>query len=261
MTRNLNVGNIKIRKNFRTFRLAVVEGSDFAATCLGNALSGPVFRKVGATWTFSIGAAITFLGLPYIAFILRESVVKKKEAKKEESENGVMELIKNSVNFVLEGFRAVVKQREGRRRPFIILTYCIYTIALFANIGAEGGHRIYFAERKYDWTEDEMTVYYTLSRLTCWFGLWVLVPVLTKSVKLSDISLCILSAGVTATGYFLPVFTGSKEWLRIGNYVLNWFSFSSYILILQPILYITCRYPMNSFFPLLSCSLSKVHVF
>ena len=226
--------------NFRTFRLAVVEGMDFATTSLGNALSGPVFNSVGLTWTFIIGAIITFLGCPYIAFILEESLVKTKNVD-EEKEKGD-HVIKKAFLFVLEGFKAIVKPREGKRRPFIIMIIFVYTIVIFAQVGAEGPHRIYFAKKKYDWTENELTVFYTINRLLGWLGLWVFVPLMTKGFKLSDCSIAIISALVASLGYFLPIFTGTKKWLTVGSYVLNWYSFSCYLCVLSPVIYITSRY-------------------
>ena len=217
---------------------------DFAATFMGNALSAPVFVRLGATWTFLIGALLTFLGLPYIVFILRESVVAHKKDSTEDDQ-GLLALIKKAVLFTLEGFKALLKPREGWRRGFILIIYLVYTLHMFANIGAEGGHKMYYAKKKYDYKEPELTVHYTFNRVASMIGLLMLVPLLTRGLKLSDISLGILSAGVSAVGYFLPVFTGSQSWFRAGSYVLDWFSFSSYLLALSPVLFLTCRYILH----------------
>ena len=75
---------------------------------MGNALSAPVFVRLGATWTFLIGAFLTFLGLPYIVFFLRESVVAHKKDSTEDDQ-GLLALIKKAVLFTLEGFKALLK--------------------------------------------------------------------------------------------------------------------------------------------------------
>ena len=216
---------------------------DFASTSLGNAISGPVFNSVGLTWTFIIGAIITFFGCPYIAFILKESLVKTKDVD-EDKEKGE-HIIKRSFLYVLEGFKAILKPREGKRRTFIVMIVFVYTIEIFALVGAEGPHRIYFAKKKYDWTENELTVFYTISRLLGWFGLWVVVPLMTKGFQFSDCTVAIISALFTSSGYILPIFTGTNAMLTVGSYVLNWFSFGSYLCVLSPVMYITSRFELG----------------
>lgn len=240
---------------FRTFRLSVVEGTDFATSSIGGALSGPLFNMIGAFWVFFIGGFVVFWGLPYIVFVLKESVTTpEREEKTNESES----LIKEAFLYVIEGLRAIVKPRVGRRRLFILLVVCIYALTMFSRIGNEGPHRIYFAQKKYGWSENELTLFFTLDRLASWFGLWVVVPIMTKALMLHDCTIGIISALITAVGssstptlkiysdilflgYFLPIFTSSKEWISIGSYILNWFSVSSYLLMFSPLMYVTAR--------------------
>ena len=44
------------------------------------------------------------------------------------------------------------------------------------------------------------------------------------------------------SGFLLPVFTDTAEWARLGSFVLNWFTVSSLLGILSPILIIATRY-------------------
>ena len=45
----------------------------------------------------------------------------------------------------------------------------------------------------------------------------------------------------TFAGFLLPVFTNTTEWLRIQSFVLNWFTLSSLLAVLQPVLIIATR--------------------
>ena len=195
------------------------------------------------------------MGLPYIAFVLKESVNPVELKESNQKSDGIL---RQALLYVLDGLKTVVKPREGRRRLFIFLVVCIYALTMFSRIGNEGPHRIYFAQKKYGWSENELTLFFTLDRLASWFGLWVVVPIMTKALMLHDCTIGIISALITAVGssstptlkiysdivflgYFLPIFTSSKEWISIGSYILNWFSVSSYLLMFSPLMYVTAR--------------------
>ena len=45
----------------------------------------------------------------------------------------------------------------------------------------------------------------------------------------------------TFAGFLLPVFTNTTVWLRIQSFVLNWFTLSSLLAVLQPVLIIATR--------------------
>ena len=137
-------------------------------------------------WVFIIGALVVFMGLPYIAFVLKESVNTEENQEDKNEHKGV---IKGAFIYTFEGLKAVVKPRDGGRRFFILLVVSIYALTTFSRIGNEGPHRIYFAQKKYGWSESKLTLFFTLDRLASWFGLWVVVPIMTKGLKLTDCSI------------------------------------------------------------------------
>ena len=56
----------------RTFRLAVVEGTEFGSASIGNLISGPIFSKTGFTGVFVTSAVFNMLSLSWIMFFLKE---------------------------------------------------------------------------------------------------------------------------------------------------------------------------------------------
>jgi len=62
---------------------------------------------------------------------------------------------------------------------------------------------------------------------------------------LPDIPIAIVSLTFLAIGYTLPVFTNADEWLSIGSFSLNWFSFSSIFGILNGCISIITRSAMS----------------
>ena len=98
--------------------------------------------------------------------------------------------------------------------------------------------------------------------------LFILVPVLTSWINLSDntiaIIACLLSAtgevggrgslseGVAGSGFILPAVTGTTVWAEVsdgflGHFVLNWFSVGSLLCLLAPVTTITTRWVLQTF--------------
>ena len=112
----------------RTFRLAVVEGTDFAAAGIGYFLSGPLFNAVGYTGVFGISIFVGALPCIWIIFFLKESVTKKKDEEKEQTEDNenstqlqsiclkLLRFVKTSFLYLIDSLRTLVKPRQGYRR-------------------------------------------------------------------------------------------------------------------------------------------------
>ena len=109
-----------------------------------------------------------------------------------------------------------------------------------------------------------MSTYLFDYRLGYMLSLWILVPIMTNWMSLSDnmiaIIACLLSAtgrmissitknnneSLLSLGFILPAVTGSEVWLDVrndflGHLVLNWFSVGSFFCLLSPVTTITTR--------------------
>ena len=144
----------------RTFRLAIVEGTDYASVSIGNLISGPLFVSIGYFGVFGMASSCNVIALLYLVFFIKESVYKTKseedssndkEIKTENSSRSFFQLVKTSVFYVLEGVKTVIKKREGYRRLFIFLGIFIYTMTIFVYSGTEGSTRIYYSQERFQY--------------------------------------------------------------------------------------------------------------
>ena len=134
-------------------------------------------------------------------------------------------------------------------------------------------------QAKYGWTEQEMSTYLFDYRLGYMLSLWILVPIMTNWLSLSDnmiaIIACLLSAAgrreilqrpplsldqilptamslCKPPGFILPAVTGPEVWLEVrndflGHLVLNWFSVGSFLCLLAPVTTITTRSTISQY--------------
>ena len=138
----------------RTFRLAIVEGTDYASVSIGNLISGPLFVSIGYYGVFGVAAFLNLLAILYLVFYLKESVDLSKLRKNNEKDGtndsrSFVNIVKTSVFYVLEGVKTVIKKREGYRRVFLFLGMFIYTLTIFVYSGTEGSTRIYYSQERF----------------------------------------------------------------------------------------------------------------
>ena len=236
----------------RTFRLAIVEGTDYASVSMGNLISGPLFVSIGYFGVFGLASSCNVIALLYLVFFIKESVHKtKSEADKSNNEGkhdeektssrSFCKIIKTSVLYVLEGVKTVIKKRDGYRRLFVFLGIFIYTMTIFVYSGTEGSTRIYYSQNKYKLTANEVTSLMFVAKIGCWISLWVLLPFMKKVLKLSDSTTALVAIISTSTGFILPVCTGTTQWFKVGSFVGNWFSLSLIFCSLSPSLMLIIR--------------------
>ena len=138
----------------------------------------------------------------------------------------------------------------------MIVLLCIFNFAcyIFTYNGTEGTHRYYFAQRKYGWSEQEMSTYLFDYRIGYMVSLWILIPILTRVLGLADTTIAIMACITSSVGFILPAVTdlsvtspADSEWYRDGSFVLNWFSLGSFLCLLSPVTTITTRYSCTEY--------------
>ena len=264
----------------RTFRLSVIDGLDYGSTSIGTLIAAPLFLHFGYYAVFGGSAGCCLLGLLYLSCFVKESLGMKTEDSAQEdmplqpaaenvsgygSQADVVQTTQEdestnwfwfSINFVFNSFRTVFKSRRGPRRAILLLGVLNFALYIFTYNGTEGTHRYAFAQRKYGWSEQEMSTYLFDYRLAYLIATWFLVPLLSKVLGLADTSLAILSSTMSAIGFFLPAFTdggvkpeNTTVWWRSGTFVFNWFSLSSFVCMMSPITTIATRSIISSVVP------------
>ena len=216
---------------FRTFRLSVVGGVDYGSTSVGTLVSGPLFLSLGYYGVFGISALCNIAALSYIVGYLEESNMPESKREKGRTddlaggENTMTEqqnnrsnknIVSRSILYALQGFITVVKQRDGLRRPFILLGLLSYTCYMCVYGGTQLATRIYFGrsyfmftflstvtfpsvENKYGWDEDNVTTFLFCYKIGCWISLWTF-PLLARSCRLTDNTIAIIASVTTAAG-------------------------------------------------------------
>ena len=260
----------------RTFRLAVVDGLDYVSTSIGTLTAAPLFLAYGYYSVFGASALCCLLALLYLGLFVKESLGMKVDSEEaevdgasedfplqESSEGGrgygstgsstVTESQEDnwfwsSIKFVFDSFKTIFKPRRGPRRAILFLGILNFACYIFTYNGTEGTHRYAFAQRKYGWSEQEMSTYLFDYRVAYLVATWLVVPILSRAMKLPDPYLAIISAGVSAVGFCLPAFTDrdvppeeTTVWLKSGTFVLNWFSLASFVCMLSPVTTIATR--------------------
>ena len=260
----------------RTFRLAVVDGLDYVSTSIGTLTAAPLFLAYGYYSVFGASALCCILALLYLGIFVKESLGMKVESEKAEVEGALEDFplqesseggrgygstvsttvsetqeenwFWSSIKFVFDSFKTIFKSRRGPRRAILFLGILNFACYIFTYNGTEGTHRYAFAQRKYGWTEQEMSTYLFDYRVAYLVATWLVVPLLSRVLKLPDPYLAIISAAVSAVGFCLPAFTDrgvppeeTTVWLRSGTFVFNWFSLASFICMLSPVTTIATR--------------------
>merc|ERR1719369_2735228 len=130
---------------------------------------------------------------------------------------------KSSFAFTFDSLKTVLKPREGARRLIVLLGIFNFACYIFTYNGTEGTHRYYFAQRKYGWSEQEMSTYLFDYRIGYMISLWLIIPILTKVLALADTTIAIIACITSSIGFLLPAFTDmslpspeDSEWYRNG---------------------------------------------
>ena len=257
------------REDERTYRLSIIDGTDYVSTSIGTRISGPLFVSLGYYAVFGVSASTCVLAMIYLIVGVKESLKKEEvrdtvltplqntEQVKYGSQDAVAEVeetterrnwFKSSFAFTFDSLKTVLKPRKGVRRLIVLLGIFNFACYIFTYNGTEGTHRYYFAQRKYGWSELEMSTYLFDYRIGYMVSLWILIPILTRVVGLSDTSIAMLACITSSIGFILPAVTdlsasstAATEWYRSGSFVLNWFSLGSFICLLSPVTTATTR--------------------
>ena len=102
--------------------------------------------------------------------------------------------------FALDGFRTVLKKREGWRRLFVFLGVFNYFAVISSFIGSEGSQRFYFLENKYSWTEENSSTYLFIQKILNWFALWMILPLLKNFLKIQDNIIAVIGLTLATAG-------------------------------------------------------------
>ena len=144
----------------RILRIAIVDGLEVCLQAVSFGVSGPLFDYFGFIPVFSTAAFLSFMGLLFISFVLKESLVKNNETVVDNNQS----TCKAGILYAIEGIRTLFKPRALNRRNFLLLSMLSFTLCNISYNGWSGTQRFYFGRKKYKWTESELTLFSTIFR-------------------------------------------------------------------------------------------------
>ena len=220
----------------RTKRTAIIGGVGFMGYNIGTAVAGPIKVKLGYQYNFSLGLLFSLLSVAWCVFFVKESeekrdlrlakelgqdeecndgkrisefkrqssikAEKEKQLAEEEAKGGVKSSCYGlfRISSLTEGFRTVLKKREGNERMFVILTITAIVLDSFADQGKWAVAQLYFA-RVLGWNEIQFGIFSLECGLIGAVGNFLIVPILTRRIKLHDATISIIDCITFMIGY------------------------------------------------------------
>ena len=158
----------------RTMRLSVLNGVYSLAYVLGTKLGSVLYSEIGNYYIiFGLSIVFAILGILYTIFFVRESIKKTKE----EKESHTFFDFDN----VKRSFETAFKARPHNGRLHVILLIINFAVFMFC---LNTSHYDYLlTSLKYDWTITEYSNYLTIQRICRLLGLFLLLPLLSRILK------------------------------------------------------------------------------
>jgi len=169
----------------RTLRMSILTGVFSLGYVIGVQIGGRVTNYVVI---FVVALALSVLGLLYALFVLKESlVVSARRAG----------LIAN----LTAGFTAVLRRREGRTRLFILIFF--FQFQAFMLCVNTGEYDYLMTRLKFSWQRTDFSNYLTAQRVARLVGLWVVLPLVSRFLKVADGIVVSVGCLVTTISYLI----------------------------------------------------------
>lgn len=170
----------------RTIRIAIMDGCFFGVEIVANYLNAPLYKRFDYFGSFGMGLLCYILGLLLV-------LITFKETKKEGEAKGGRNMV--SLSDLANSFMVLVKKREGGMRHIVILLIVAFTCNGLTYTGVD----FLFFRKNFDFSgEDELITWYTHLRSYTAIGdviaLFIVLPILVKTLQLHDLTIVILSA-------------------------------------------------------------------
>ena len=165
----------------RTSRIALLDLFVFLGFPVGTYLSGPIFKYSGYYGVFGSAIALTFGSMLY-------TMVMIKDTRGPFSDQGAGQSFEVcnafSIFNVIEVFKVCFKRRENHGRAIILLLIG----AMLFNVSTLSSSSIVylFSRLKFDWSEQEFTIWMSLSTVASSLFTFGVIPIVSYKMKLHD---------------------------------------------------------------------------
>ncbi len=210
------VSDVTTRED-RTMRLSLLNGVFSLAYVIGNTMGSRIYEANPNYYLiFGISCGIGVLAIIY-SLLLKESVHSTKEQKKQHK------LL--DIENAKQCMQTALKKRPGRGRLHVILLIANFALFMFP---LNTSHYDYLlTQLRYDWTIVEYSDYLSFQRICRMLGLFLLLPFLSKVLKVDD-ALTVTVCTLLTTGAYLLIALGSEDWTGPdGTWSAGWIMFLS----------------------------------
>ena len=207
-------------KESRTMRLSILNGVFSLGYVLGTLMGSALYTNVGNYYLiFGISCGIGCVGILWTVFVVKESV---KVTDEEERKNYRFFDWKN----IRESLMTCLKKRPDRGRVKVLLLIANFAVFMFPLNTYSYDYLL--TQKKFDWTITEYSVYLTIQRVCRLTGLFLLLPLLSKVLKINDCLISSVATLLTVVAYLLMA-CGQNDWVM---YVAAVLQFNSIITVI-----------------------------
>jgi len=182
----------------RTYRMSVLSGIFSLGYIVGVQLGS---RLDSYLLVFGLAAALGFLGVGYALFVLEESLNKDDKAAEKKKEQSALSKLFSSA-------QAVVKPRPGRTR-FLILVSIFQFLTFMVCINTTE-YDYLMTRLRYGWERQQFGNYLTVQRTCRLIGLLVVLPILSRALKVQDSIVVCIGLVVSTVAYSILAFSDSS---------------------------------------------------
>ena len=205
----------------RTTRLGVLNGVFSAAYVVGTTMGAQLYKNVGNYYViFGISCLIGVTSILYTIFFVEESVSRSQE---ERESHRFFDL-----GNIAESLKVAIKPRPQNGRLRILLLIANFSIFMFPLNTSHFDYML--TQLKFDWTITEYSNYLSVQRIFRMLGLFVLLPICSKALKIQDGIISSSGTLITTAAYML---------IALGNYA--WMMYLSAALQLNSVITVIIR--------------------
>ncbi|KAJ8943028.1 hypothetical protein NQ318_022572 [Aromia moschata] len=193
----------------RTIRIGAVNMFMNVSLCVGIALSGVCYEKLGFYGVYALALAIYSVGLVYGIFFVKDidEIERERGVVVENRKGNGKSFLKDffDTKYVVETFRVAFKKGERNRRARV----CMIMILVMVIIGPMHGEMnvyYYFVRYKYGWDSIDYSIFSTFQFVTHTIGTLFSLAFFTNFLKVDDAILGIISNSSKILAAFIYAF-------------------------------------------------------
>jgi len=212
----------------RTTRLSILNGVFSAGYVIGTSLGGKLYKTFGSYYlNFGLSIAFGLVGMLYAIFFIEESIIPNNQEERRHFFH---------MDNVVESINVALKPRPHHARLHVILLIVNFAIFMFP---LNTFHYDYLLViNRYNWDADNYSNFVSVQRICRFVGLFAVLPLLSKIIKLPDPVIATIGTLTTIIAYLLMAL-GPSSWQW--SWDPSWLMYISVALQFNSVITVTIR--------------------